>query len=75
MAKRKGPQMSEADTLTGEPTGMDNEVEGVVGEYIETTGWTDLFSLLERIAERRQEGRIGGMMQAAVNFLAEGSAT
>jgi hypothetical protein len=51
--------------------GFDDDVESVVDTYLEIQGWKKLLALLMRLAEKRSEGRMAGILQAAVNFLSE----
>ena len=61
---------TDADTLKTEMAALEVDVEGILTSYLEVAGWRVLFGVLARLAERRREGRIAGIMQYAVNFLA-----
>jgi hypothetical protein len=69
---RKGGSMNtDEKKLKVETAALEAEVEGLMASYIQLLGWKPLFVLLSRLAEKRNEGRIGGIMQAAVGFLSE----
>ncbi len=57
--------------LKVEAAALEAEVEELLASYVQLLGWKSLFALLSRLAEKRNEGRIGGIMQAAASFLSE----
>ncbi len=59
------------DELKVETAALGAEFEALLAVYVELLGWPALFDLLSRLAERRTEGRIAGIMQAAEGFLSQ----
>ncbi len=57
------------DDLKAETAALAAESEALLASYVELLGWRALFGQLSRLAKRRQEGRIAGIMQAAAGFL------
>lgn len=50
---------------------MNAKLEALLVTYVELAGWTGMFGLLGHVASIRREGRVAGMLQAAVAFLDE----
>jgi hypothetical protein len=59
------------ETLEEATAALEAEVEALLGCYLEVQGWKALFGMLSRLAEKRSEGQIYGILKAAGNFLAE----
>ena len=67
-----GDRMStDSEALKTETAALESEVEALLACYVEVASWKALFGMLGRLAEKRSEGRIGGVMLAAVNYLSE----
>ena len=57
--------------LTDEMKAMHAELEALLAAYLELAGWQGVLAMLARLAEKRCEGRVAGVLQAAQRFLGE----
>ncbi len=65
---------TDADNLKAETAALAAEFEALLGCYVELLGWCPLFQACRRLAAQRQgaqDGRVSGVMLAAVNYLSQ----
>lgn len=48
---------------------LEAEIESVLDSYVELLGWVPMFQMCGRLAEKRLDAEVGGVMLAAMNFL------
>ena len=60
-----------SDVFDDEIERLAKEFAALLGCYVELLGWPALFQACRRQAEQRYDGRVAGIMQSVVNFLAE----
>jgi len=59
------------DDLKVAKAALEAEIESVLESYVELLGWVPLFQMCSRLAEKRFDAEVGGVMLTAINFLSE----
>lgn len=59
------------DDLKKAKAALEAEIESVLESYVELLGWVPLFQMCSRLAEKRLDGGVGGVMLAGINFLSD----
>ena len=63
------------DDLKKATAALEAEIESALESYVELRGWVPLFQMCSRLAEKRLDGEVGGVMSAAINILSEKGGT
>lgn len=59
------------DELKVQTAALGAEFEALLGCYVELQGWTALFEACRRLAEKRQDGRVAGLLVAVKGYLSQ----
>ena len=61
--------LEQAEKLLNEPSACDCLTIDMLAQFVELWGWQRTLSDLTQVADRRKDGRVFGIMQAAVQFM------